>query len=183
MHVHCILFILLGTNYSKPCLSRCFISISISSLCSLWFRLGFCFLHESQFKFSHIEIRKMLLAVDEILLACKAQTAYICFGRHFVFSLIQLFHYYIYLVCSFFLTLTQHIVQSPIVLMDLNYNLFFTGNDVSVNVTTHITKHTPMGLLHSNHKVTPSGGFVKCTINQRGQGHLQSGWLFVFCFF
>lgn len=48
--------------------------------------------------------------------------------------------------------------------------LFFTGSDVTINITAHIAKYTPKGRLHGNHKVSLSRGFVKCNIIQRGQG-------------
>lgn len=56
--------------------------------------------------------------------------------------------------------------------------LFFTGNDVTVNIAAHIVKYTPKGTLHGNHKVSLSRGFVKCNIIQRGQGHQKEGTLF-----
>lgn len=52
--------------------------------------------------------------------------------------------------------------------------LFFTGNDVTFNITTHFAKYTPKGTLHGNHKVSLSRGFVKCNI-QRGQGCHKEG--------
>lgn len=33
---------------------------------------------------------------------------------------------------------------------------------------THIAKYTPKGMLHGNHKVSLSRGFVRCNIIQRG---------------
>lgn len=189
MDVHCILFILLSLSYSRPCLPRSFIPINISCLCSpsVWLRFWFCLPQKSQFKFSQIKNRKILLAVvvvpDETLLTCKAQTACSCFGENIGLILTDLFHYYVCLVhsvlfiCIFFDSThcsVIHCVNGCELLL-----MFFTGNDVCVNVTAHITKHTTIGLLHSNHKVTLSGGFVKCNITKMGQGHLQNGWLLV----
>lgn len=48
--------------------------------------------------------------------------------------------------------------------------LLFTGSDVTVNIPAHIVKYTPKGMLHGNHEVSLSSGFVKCNIIQRGAG-------------
>lgn len=53
--------------------------------------------------------------------------------------------------------------------------LLFTGSDVTINITAHIVKYTPKGMLHGNHKVSLSRGFVKCNIIQRRQGHQKEG--------
>lgn len=57
--------------------------------------------------------------------------------------------------------------------------LFFTGSDVTLNITTHMVKYTPQDTLHGNHEVSLSRGFVKYNIIQRGQGCQIEGTLYL----